>query len=85
MQSTWQVQEAKNRFSELLGLSFSQGPQTITRHGKAVAQVVAIGAPLGKQAADGGFTSHLLSAPRADAELPLPRRRNRKAAPKLGE
>ena len=35
--------------------------------------------------ADAGFTSHLLSASRADAELHLPKRRNRKAAPNLVE
>lgn len=95
MQATWQIQEAKNRFSELLGLSFSQGPQTITRHGKPVAQIVAIGAAAPKQAAlqgqgaDGGFTRHLLSAPRLttedQAQLTPPARRNRKQAPRLGE
>ena len=93
MRHTWQVQEAKNRFSELLGLSSIHGPQTITRHGKAVAQIVAIGtggvpvtgpASSAESAADGGFTRHLLNAPHADAGLPLPARRNRKQAPKLG-
>ena len=36
----WQVQEAKQRFSQLLRLAESEGPQTVTRHGEAVAVVV---------------------------------------------
>jgi antitoxin Phd len=42
MQHTWQIQEAKNRFSELVDLSLSEGPQTVTRHGKPVVQIVPI-------------------------------------------
>lgn len=38
---TWQVQEAKNRFSELIELARTQGDQLVTRHGKPVAMVVA--------------------------------------------
>ncbi len=36
----WQLQEAKQRFSELVRLAASEGPQTVTRHGEAVAVVV---------------------------------------------
>ena len=39
--NTWQVQEAKNRFSELIDLARTQGDQVVTRHGKPVAMVVA--------------------------------------------
>jgi antitoxin Phd len=42
MQHTWQIQEAKNRFSELVDLSLSEGPQIVTRHGKPVVQIVPI-------------------------------------------
>ncbi|MEV6559978.1 type II toxin-antitoxin system Phd/YefM family antitoxin [Nocardia sp. NPDC051756] len=38
----WQVQEAKQRFSEVLRAAESDGPQTITRHGDAVAVVIDI-------------------------------------------
>ncbi|MFU8861863.1 MAG: type II toxin-antitoxin system Phd/YefM family antitoxin [Cyclonatronaceae bacterium] len=30
----WQLQEAKNRFSELVRKASEEGPQTVTRHGK---------------------------------------------------
>ena len=36
----WQVQEAKQRFSELLRQAHDEGPQAVTRHGKEVAYVV---------------------------------------------
>lgn len=31
--ATWQVQEAKARFSELLDTTLEKGPQIVTRHG----------------------------------------------------
>lgn len=37
---TWQVQEAKQRFSELLRRAVADGPQIVTRHGEPVAVVV---------------------------------------------
>ena len=40
--NTWQLQEAKNHFSEVVAQACSQGAQTITKHGKPVAVVVAI-------------------------------------------
>ena len=42
MRSTWQIQEAKNRFSELIAAAHQLGPQTVTKHGRAVVQVVPI-------------------------------------------
>jgi prevent-host-death family protein len=45
--SIWQLQEAKNRLSEVIHAAQNQGPQTITRHGEPVAMVIpmSIGAP----------------------------------------
>ncbi|MCE9641708.1 MAG: type II toxin-antitoxin system Phd/YefM family antitoxin [Betaproteobacteria bacterium] len=37
---TWQLQEAKNRLSEVLRKARSEGPQVITLHGTAAAVVV---------------------------------------------
>ena len=34
---TWQLQEAKNKLSEVLDRARDDGPQTITRHGRQVA------------------------------------------------
>jgi prevent-host-death family protein len=40
MAHVFQVQEAKNRFSELIDLALSEGPQIVTRHGKPVVKIV---------------------------------------------
>lgn len=39
----WQIQDAKQRFSEMIRAVTNQGPQVITRHGEDVAVVVDIG------------------------------------------
>jgi len=36
----WQLQDAKNRFSEVVDLALSKGPQAITRHGKKTAVLI---------------------------------------------
>lgn len=40
--ATWQVQEAKQRFSELVERAIKVGPQVVTRHGREVVVVLAI-------------------------------------------
>lgn len=39
---TWQLQEAKNRLSEVVNLALREGPQTITRHGKPTVMVISV-------------------------------------------
>jgi prevent-host-death family protein len=38
----WQVQEAKQRFSELIRRTLDEGPQVVTRHGEEVVVVVSV-------------------------------------------
>jgi prevent-host-death family protein len=38
----WQVQQAKQRFSELLRAAQSDGPQIVTRHGEEIAVMIDI-------------------------------------------
>lgn len=40
--SSWQVQEAKQRFSEVLRHAHADGPQIVTRHGEEIAVVIDI-------------------------------------------
>jgi antitoxin Phd len=40
MQNAWQLQEAKNKLSEVVDRAQSCGPQEITRHGKETAVVL---------------------------------------------
>lgn len=39
---SWQVQEAKQRFSEVLRAAHDDGPQVVTKHGDEVAVVIDI-------------------------------------------
>ena len=68
----WQVQDAKNKLSELLTRAERDGPQRITRHGEPVAVVVSESdfVRLSKRDAESEtFVSFLLSAPLAGIEL----------------
>lgn len=38
----WQVQEAKQRFSEVLRTAQSEGPQIVSRHGADIAAIIGI-------------------------------------------
>ena len=38
----WQVQDAKQRFSELIRTARTEGPQVVTRHGEEIAVVIDI-------------------------------------------
>lgn len=42
MSRTWQVQDAKARFSELLKTSLAEGPQIVTKRGEEAAVLVPI-------------------------------------------
>ncbi len=78
MGSTWQIQEAKNRFSELIEKTLASGPQIITYHGKPVVKVVALTASESRAAMpDDGFLALLLGAPKIGA-IESPRRSSRR-------
>jgi prevent-host-death family protein len=38
---TWQLQEAKSRFSEVVDLTLSEGPQLVTRRGQDAVVILA--------------------------------------------
>ena len=42
MNPSCQLQEAKNRFSEMVEEALTHGPQTVTRHGREVVVVLAM-------------------------------------------
>jgi prevent-host-death family protein len=68
MSRHWQLQEAKQRFSELIRFVEVDGPQFVTRHGEEVAVVIDIAEYRrlkgGDRAAD--FKDFLLAAPPLD-------------------
>jgi prevent-host-death family protein len=58
----WQLQEAKQRFSEVVRRALSSGPQVVTRHGRAAVVVVAA-AEFGRLRRRAGFKDFLRTAP----------------------
>ncbi len=60
---SWQLQEAKQRFSELVRRTLKEGPQVVTRHGEEVVVVVSVEEfrRMGREKPD--FKEFLLSAP----------------------
>ncbi len=40
MNEIWQLQDAKNKFSEVISRAIKQGPQLITKHGKKTAVIL---------------------------------------------
>lgn len=59
----WQLQEAKNRFSEVVRRAREEGPQTVTVHGKPAAVVLSPDAYAALTSRRLSFTDYLLSGP----------------------
>jgi len=65
----WQLQEAKQRFSELIRSVEADGPQFVTKHGEEVAVVVSIAEYRHLREGEGDFKEFLQSAPDVDLEV----------------
>jgi prevent-host-death family protein len=64
---TWQLQEAKSRFSEVVDLTLTEGPQMVTRRG-AEAVVILAAEDYRRLVGDApNLIDHLLNAPRGEA------------------
>ena len=59
----WQIQEAKQRFSELVRHAEADGPQVVTRHGREVVIVLAAEEYHRLQSGFPDFKDFLASAP----------------------
>jgi prevent-host-death family protein len=62
----WQVQTAKQRLSELIERAVTEGPQTITKHGRETVVVVEVGEYRRLTGAESGgvtFKEFLLTGP----------------------
>lgn len=70
----WQVQEAKQRFSELVRRTLEEGPQVVTRHGEEVVVVVAADEYRRTHRLEPNFIDFLMSGPSFD-DLDLTRPR----------
>jgi prevent-host-death family protein len=69
----WQVQEAKQRFSEVLRAAETE-PQIVTKHGEEVAVVIDIAEYRRLRGETVGFMKYLRAEPFVDADLDIERR-----------
>ena len=72
MYSRWQLQEAKQRFSELIRSVEADGPQVVTRHGEDVAVVISMAEYRHLRHEGENFKTFLLSAPDLELEINRP-------------
>ena len=85
MDNTWQVQEAKARFSEMLETSLVNGPQIVTKRGVETAVLVPIDQWRRLQRMTRPNLKEVLLAPEARTETLTPPRRSvrRRPAPRF--
>ncbi len=65
----WQIQEAKQRFSEMIRAVTSEGPQIITRHGEDIAIVIDISEFHRMTRSPVNLTDILLGGPKVDDSI----------------
>jgi prevent-host-death family protein len=73
MAGVWQLQDAKNRFSEVINHAIESGPQVITRRGKETAVVLSADDYRKLTVAKGTLAEFFLSSPLAGSDIDLER------------
>ena len=72
----WQLQEAKNRFSEVVRKARDEGPQVITLHGRDAAVVVSAAEYARRAKPRGSLVAFLRKSPLAGTALEVGRSRD---------
>ena len=78
----WQLQEAKQRFSEVVRQALEEGPQVVTRHGQEAVVVLSAEAYRSLEGGGGSFKEYLRAAPDL-GRLRIPRDRRKARRVKL--
>ncbi len=69
MDDTWQIQDAKNKLSEVIARAQKNGPQLITRHGEKAVVVVSYAEYERLRKSQGKLSEFFKSSPLAEIEL----------------
>lgn len=69
----WQLQEAKNKFSEVVRMAAEEGPQTITKHGKASVIILSVEDYQKMERPDTSLIEFFKNSPLASVELDFSR------------
>ncbi len=79
MNGIWQIQDAKNKLSEVIALALKQGPQLITKHGERTVVVVSYAEFKKLSKSQGKLSEFFRASPLTGMDLTrdksLPRRR----------
>lgn len=67
--NSWQIQEAKSRFSELVEVALTKGPQVITKRGEKVAVIMGFEEFQRLKNLNAGLIDKIQSAPKVDLSL----------------
>lgn len=76
MSHAWQLQEAKNKFSNLVERAQQEGPQVVTKHGKAAVVVLSVDDYKKITKPKDSLVEFLQKSPLCDLELDLSRDKN---------
>lgn len=78
MNTVWQIQDAKNRLSEVIARALKQGPQLITKHGEKTVVVISYAEYEKLRKSQGKLSEFFRASPLAGLEVKrdksLPRR-----------
>ena len=73
MDNTWQLQDAKSRFSEVVERALANGAQIVTRHGRKTVVILAFDEYEHLTKASDSLVQFLLASPLAGSDLEVER------------
>ena len=73
MNQVWQLQEAKNKFSQVINLAVKDGPQLITKRGEEVAIVLSMAQYRQLTASQNNLYEFFRESPLLDVDIDLTR------------
>ncbi|MBI2333357.1 MAG: type II toxin-antitoxin system Phd/YefM family antitoxin [Chloroflexi bacterium] len=76
MIAVWQIQDAKNKLSEVITLALKQGPQLITKHGEKAVVVISYTEYEKLRKSHGKLSEFFSSSPLTGLELDLKRNKS---------
>lgn len=76
MKTSWKLQDAKAKFSQVVDEAIKNGPQYVTRHGSEAVVIVAVEEFEELKSSKPSFKDFLLSCPKASLDLDLTRKKD---------
>jgi len=73
MKTSWALQDAKNKFSEVVETTLREGPQTVTRYGTPVVVIMAVEDYEKRQRPKGSLLEFFRNSPLYGVELDITR------------